>query len=267
MPEPEHLDPENPRPRIFLRNRMRLKRGAAMQFLKGKDDFLHQTKKRLRVPDHPELCTWNLVAAGSEKPIVFGETLPDEPQELIQIWKLEDWSTLYTSIFAFSEEDWYRRLGQSLSDEGQELLVNVTSGSQIERRDFWGNGGRQERVYIYEQVRVPFGTAHKYLRELNWFSTQVKKEGWKLIWAAGQITAQPSTLCTLWQAPSLPGVDRSLSALLSNPATYPRYVTFLDLASERERKIYYPLFTEKLDELIANGDSPVVIPDLPDSTL
>jgi len=263
MPEP---DLENPKPQIFLRNRMRLKRGAAMQFLKGKDDFLHQTKKRLRVPDHPELCTWSLIAAGSEKPIVFGESLPEEPQELIQIWRLDDWSTLYTSIFAFSEEDWYRRLGQSLSDEEQELLVNITSGSQIQPRDPWGER-KQERVYVYEQVRVPFGTAHQYLRELNWFGTQVIDHGWKRIWAAGQITAQPSTLCTLWQVPSLQEVDATLTALLSNPATYPRYVRFLDLASELERKIYYPLFTEKLDELIQNGDSPVVIPDLPDTTI
>jgi len=259
MPEPEQLDLENPRPQIFLRNRMQLKRGAARQFLKGKDDFFHQVKQRLRVPDHPERCTWNLIAAGSEKPIVFGEDLPEEPQELIQIWSLSDWGTLYTSIFLFSEEDWYRRLGQSLASEEQELLINVTSGSQIEPRDRW-IGGEQDRVYVYERVRVPFGAAHKYLRELNWFATQVKEYGWKRIWASGQITAQPATLCALWQVPTFGRVDETLSALVTNAATYERYAALLDIPTEFERNIYHPLFTEKLDELIENGESPVVIP-------
>jgi len=259
MPEPELLDPENPKPQIFLRNRMQLRRGAAMQFLKGKDDFLHQVKQRLRVPDHPDVCTWNLIAAGSERPIVFGESLPEEPQELLQIWGLFDWDTLYTSIFRFSEEDWYRNLGQSLADEEQELLINVTSGAQIERRDEWV-GGKQERVYVYERARVPFGKAHAYLRELNWFSTLVRGQGWKQIWAAGQITAQPAMLCSLWQVPSFVKVDVELNAMATNAATHTRFKAFRDMPLEFERKLYYPLFTEKLDELIIGGDSPVVVP-------
>jgi hypothetical protein len=263
--KPKPPDRENPEPNVFLRNRLRVRRGGARQFLRGKEEFLKKTKNELWHNDGDRLqpkSAWKLIAACGEQPMSLDKPLPEEEQEVLQIWELGAWDTLYKSIFIFSEQEWYRTLGKSLADEDQQLLIGITSGDTIAPRGNWRGDDDPAYVYLYEEATLPLGAAHGYLRELNWFASQVTKE-WKRIWAAGQITGRPATICSLWQVPSpRENVDKTLRDIASNVATCKRYADFVALPSKLVSKIYYPIYTERLDEEDLRENSHLV--EMPD---
>src|SRR5688572_12414305 len=118
--------PEVPNPPIFLRNNFVVRPGRTRQFLTGKANLIQQTMNR-----------WILVAACADRPMILGRGSPQPSLRMMQIWRLDEWDTLYNTIFNLSEMAWYRKLGDSLSEESQEFLVGVTSGYGLAARPNW----------------------------------------------------------------------------------------------------------------------------------
>jgi hypothetical protein len=239
-----------PKPVIYLRNTFRLKPDRETQFLAGKEHLLRN-------------LSWSLVAAWGQWPLLLSRT-PVEPSfEMTQVWRLDDWNSLYDSIYTVSETSWYRSLGDSLLSENQELLVGVTSGYRESVRPHWNDDSDPGYCYLYEEALPAEGKTHSYLRDVNWFAAQVAppRIDWQLAWAATQITAHPSVICLLWRVPSHDQVVATLSAIANSTDCAPRYHRMLQSLASTSRQSFYPIYTERLDDLIRKGRAaPIVNP-------
>jgi hypothetical protein len=237
-----------PQPTIYLRNTFRLKPGREMQFLAGKENLLR------RAP-------WILVAGWGEWPLLLNERPAEASFVMTQVWKLPDWNSLYDSIYAFSETSWYRALGDSLLSEDQELLVGVTSGYRESGRPAWKSDTRPGYRYLYEESLPLPGKTHAYLRDANWFAAQVgsKGVGWELAWAASQITAHPSVICMLWRVPDDDRVASTLSTLANQNGNGGRYQQMAQSLAKSSREIFYPIYTERLDDRIRQHEAAPIV--------
>ena len=242
MPANDQI-PNVPKPTIYLRNRLRVKSGHLQEFFAQKARFLKEVK---RLPP-ATTGTWNLVAAFAEDPLV-DIPRPNATVGVTQIWKLGLWNTLFDSIYAFSESDWYRALGATIAEEGQELLVNLTSGNDTRPRSPWP-GDQPNHAYLYEEAVAEVGDLHSYLRDLNWFAAQVASDGWKRVWVASQITARPAVMCVLWEVPKSANVQATLARVAAGKDTRQRYQKMMSLLGEVTRVPGTPTLTERYDDL------------------
>jgi hypothetical protein len=180
---------------------------------------------------------------------------------MMQIWKLENWDTLYNSIYAFAETEWYRRLGASLSGECQELLVGVLADNGECNRPAWKSDSEPGYSYLYEEVMPNPGDTHSYLRDLNWLSAQVASAefGWKRAWTATHVTSRPSLISVLWRVPSVGSIDTTLARISSEKPYAQRYAQMMGNLRELTRQSFHPIYTERLDERIRAGEkSPLI---------
>jgi len=237
------------KPTIFLRNAFRLKwdeqKDYASIFLKGKKRFLEETKGK----------GWTLMAAFAEWPLLNNKRVVEQGFEIVQIWRLDDWQTLYRTMVDLSETSWYRSLGESLASEDQELLINA-GVREPAPNIHWRNDDEPGYCYLYEVSRPIDGRSHAYLREVNWLDAQLSADaGWELAWWATQITAQPAKIALLWRVRDSGGLGATtIPQKLVDVAQLPRYrKRLMDCVQTLERRILYPIYTERLAEKVAAG--------------
>ncbi len=236
------------KPTIYLRDLFHIKwdaKGAYLNtFLEGKKRFLQSTKR----------SEWSLVAAFADWPVFNQKLFVERQFDVIQIWRLDTWDRLYNTMADFSETSWYRHLGHALADEHQDLLINA--GVREPSLDLkWDSDDRPGYAYVYEVSRPQEGYNQAYLREVNWFDAQMSAaHGWKLVCWASQVTAQPAELSILWRVPT--GVGSNIVQSLVDIAQSRRYNDrMLSFVQTSRRRIYYPIYTERLAELAA-GQNP-----------
>jgi hypothetical protein len=193
----DSVDPQTP---IYLRNVFRLKRRAwdrkedvnkdyGQMFLKGKEEFVKYTSK----------MGWELVAAFGEWPLFKDGVLIEPGCEMVQIWRLPKWDTLYNTMIALSETAWYRSLGESLASEDHELLIKAGVREPTATIK-WLTDSEPGYTYFYEVVRPNENCHHRYLRDVYWFDAWMSGgPGWELVWWGSQVTAQPAELALLWR--------------------------------------------------------------------
>jgi hypothetical protein len=230
------------KPTIYLRNTFRLKWDEQNNYLEA---FLHGKKKFLETTK-PE-GQWTLVAAFAEWPLLENQHVVEPDFEIIQIWRLEDWPTLYNTMVDLSETSWYRQLGATLRSENQELLINA--GVHEALPDIHWDGERPHHMYVYETSRPKEGRNQAYLREVNWLSAKMSAAyDWKLVWWASQITAQPAKLSILWrvEAGDGPSIVQQLVDIAQTDRYNRRTIGFLETV---KRRIYHPIYTERLAQL------------------
>jgi len=234
-------------PSIYLRNKFRMKWDKEIpylqMFLEGKEKFLRETKTK------PKGMRWRLIAAFAEWPLFKDTPVIQRSCDMFQVWRLDTWHTLYQTMVDLSETRWYRELGRSLASEDQDLLINA--GVLEPPPDFeWDKADKPGYAYVYEVARANEGQTHAYLRELNWFTAQMAKiAGWKMVWWATKVTAQPAELSVLWRIPD-PGVKHIPQHLVEVARERKRYPHQTALVQETSRRIYYPIYTEYLDQNI-----------------
>jgi hypothetical protein len=266
--------PEVPKPPIFLRNNFVVKPGRSSQFLTGKANLIKNTMGR-----------WTLVAACADRPMILGRGSPHPSLRMMQIWRLDEWDTLYNTIFTLSEMGWYRKLGDSLSEESQEFLVGVTSGFGLEPRPNWADDNDPNYSYVYEEVLPLPGQSRLYLRDLNWFTSTLRtlNEGWDWLWSATQVTAGPSVICSLWKVPQGSSFEQAERTLLAadreaqlnakaaralgvdvpGPTYAARYRRMTERVATVIRRVpQYPIYSERLDERLRTEDFETVVNDL-----
>ncbi len=233
-------------PTIYLRNVFRMKwdkhNTYLDMFIEGKRKFIEHTKHK----------GWSLIAAFAEWPVLQHKHVVEPGFEMIQIWRLETWHTLYQTMVDLSETGWYRALGESLASEDQELLTNAAV-LQPAPGLRWRADDEPGYTYLYEVSRPCEGDTHAYLRELNWLSSVMAgRAGWELIWWASQITAQPAEISVLWRVPdprgcSARGIPQDLVEVAQE---YRRYnAQMMTLLQTTRRRVYYPIYTERLAQL------------------
>ena len=232
-----------PTPAIYLRDKFAIRPGKNDSFLEGKRNLLLRTK-----------CSWKLIAACGSQSLIQGENLPEPSQPMLHVWQMEDWGSAYNSMYQFTEARWYRALEDSLLRESQDFLVGITTGYGISTRPAWKSDKKPGHAYLYEEVDLK-GTTQAFLKDLNWFTAMVSKRGWKCVWVARQITAQPSTICLLWSVPTCDGVETELRALANDGPHAQRYAHMMAGVDSLVRERLYPIYTEQLDDQI--GGPPV----------
>lgn len=237
------------KPTIYLRNEFRMKwdqdNSNLDAFLNGKQRFLETQTKDGR---------WTLVAAFAEWPLLQGQHVVEPEFEIIQVWRLAEWSTLYDTMVDLSETSWYRHLGATLRSEKQELLINAGMREPPIGID-WQGGEEPPYLYVYEQSRPNEGRNQAYLREVNWLTAKMSAAyGWELVWWASQITAQPAQLSILWKVTA--SEDMSIAKQLAAIAQTSRYnQRTIGCLQTLRRRIYHPIYTERLAELVARQDT------------
>jgi hypothetical protein len=232
-------------PTIYVRNVFRMKwdehKDYGRMFIEGKRHFIASTQG-----------SWSLVAAFAEWPLFEDGRIIQPRCEMIQIWRIQNWQTLYDTMVQLSETEWYRELGESLASEDQELLINA--GVREPLPDVgWQSNDYPGYTYLYESTRPCDGCSHAYLREINWFDALMSAEaGWELVWCASQVTAQPAEFSLLWRVPNSSGspaktIPQELTALAENE--HARYKRMMSLVQTTRRRILYPIYTERLAQL------------------
>jgi hypothetical protein len=235
-------------PTIYLRNVFRMKwdqqKDYGQMFIEGKRHFIANTQG-----------SWSLIAAFAEWPLLEDGRIIQPRCDMIQIWRLKDWQTLYDTMVRLSETDWYRELGETLESENQELLINA--GIRPPPPDIeWKSNNEPGYTYLYESARPCDGRSHAYLREINWFDALGSAEaGWELVWCASQVTGQPGEICSLWRVPTPSGshaktVAQELAAFVEREPE--RYGRMMSLVHTTSRRILYPIYTERLAQLAAS---------------
>ena len=237
-------------PTIYLRNVFSMKwdkdNTYLNMFIEGKRKFIDYTRGR----------GWSLIAAFAEWPVLREKNAVEIGFDMIQIWRLDNWPTLYQTMVELSETRWYRDLGKSLASENQELLINAAAfepGPDIK----WLSDDQPGYTYLYEVSRPCDGRNHAYLRELNWLSAEMsRRAGWKLVWWASQVTAQPAQLSVLWRVPDPPvatskGIPQDLADVAQERERYNQRL--MPLLQTSTRRIYYPIYTERLAQLAAGS--------------
>lgn len=242
------MPPDIPMPTIYLCNHFTLKGGRIQDFLQGKEALLKNTKG-----------VWSLIAACGQR-LVLGDTaIPEPAMPMMQIWRLEQMETLYTCVYRFSETGWYRRLGDSLASERQELSFGVLGGDSVRDGPRWRTRDDPGYCYFFEEALPKQGEIHAYLRELNWFSAHFEKQGWRRVWTASQLTAAPSLISVLWKVPGdVEQIERTLRSVTSvNPK---RYELMCNRLQRLSRKRFYPIFSEWLASQIRMDESIPISP-------
>jgi len=239
---------EGYKPTIYLRNIFRMKWDSRKtylnMFINGKEQFIKQTRSK----------GWSLVAAFAEWPLAKGEHVIQPECEMIQIWKLDNWDTLYDTMQDLSETSWYRELGRSLASEDQNLLINAAMLDPAPKLR-WHQENDPDYLYVYEESRPVEGCNHAYIREVNWFSAvMAERAGWELVWLATQVTEQPAKVSVLWRArgASAKSIPQDLSKIAQSERYNEKMLTKLQAMQCR---ILYPIYTERLAELAA-GPAP-----------
>lgn len=232
------------KPTIYLRNVFRMKwhhnKNYGPVFIEGKRRFIETTRG-----------SWELIAAFGEWPLFEDGRVVEPRFEMVQIWRLAGWQTLYETMIKLSEMEWYRDLGDSLASEDQELLVSA-GVREPPPNIHWQSKEDPGYVYVYEVTRPNEGRSHAYLREVNWFDALMSAgSNWELVWCASQITAQPAELSFLWRVPNtsggVNGVSQALTAIAESE--HVRYSRMMSLVQTTSRRIFYPIYTERLAEL------------------
>jgi hypothetical protein len=230
-----------PKPTIYLRNHFVIKPNAIPQFLYGKENLIRNT-----VP-----C-WHLMAACAERP-VWKNTQDAEPSlSALQVWRLDDWNTLYKTIYRFSDSGWYNALGSTLASEHQDLLVGVLGGDTVPRAPHWADDNIAGYCYLYEAALPHHGRTQQYLRGLNWFTALARKAmQWQRVWTGLQVTAAPSEIAVLWKVPGNTGaIEDGLRAIITPGATAERYQVMMGSLKTLSRKALYPMFSERIAQLV-----------------
>jgi hypothetical protein len=198
--------------------------------------------------------------AGCGQRRLLADTKLSEPNvPMVQIWRLDDWQQLYESIYTFSDTGWYASLGDSLASENQELLIGVLGGDRGEGSPTWNQDDDPGYCYLFETVRPHHGKIHRYLKDLNWFSALVSSgvvttTHWERAWTALQITAAPSTISILWRIRGDIGtIDPTIAQIESSARYGGRYREMVDCLRSVERSSYYPIFSERIAQLIKEG--------------
>ena len=229
-------------PTIYLMNKFRLKWDSNKEygkiFLKGKEEFLKETKKQ-----------WQLVAAFAEWPLFEDGRVVEPGYEMTQIWRLDNWQTLYRTMIELSETSWYRELGESLASEDQELLINAGVREPAPHIS-WLSKEEPGYTYVYEIARPLDGRNHAYLRDVNWLEAQLPN--WELVWWGSQITAQPAEISIVWrvhQSANSIDIPEQLIALARDKSTCDRYKSMMGLLQTTTRRVFYPIYTEYLAQL------------------
>jgi hypothetical protein len=229
-----------PTPLIYLRDKFAINQGKNGDFLEAQEKLIRSTLGQ---------CT--LVAACGVQPLIRGVDSPEPSPPMMHIWQLAQWDTLYNTMYALSEVPWYTAEVRTLKRERQELLVEVPVGYGIEPRAKWLDDRTPGYVYLYEEVTLaPEVTALTYLRELNWFTDQVRADKWRRVWSAEQITGAPSLICHLWAADSIGTMVSTLKRVANDPRLGPRYDGMMQLVTGLSRHYLYPESTERLDEQV-----------------
>jgi hypothetical protein len=237
-------------PTIYLRNVFRMKwdkdGNYGRMFVEGKRHFIEETQG-----------TWSLIAAFAEWPLYEDGRVVQPGPEMIQIWRVKDWTTLYDTMVRLSETEWYRRLGESLASEDQELLINA--GVRQPPPDIhWQANDRPGYSYLYETTRPCDGCTHAYLREVNWFDALMSARiGWEMVWCASQVTAQPAELSILWRVPNSTGLNLPQELIAFAQSEQDRFTRMMSLVQTTKRRILYPIYTERLAQLAAGTRSQV----------
>lgn len=229
-------------PTIYLRNVFQVKRGQGQKFLEGKKRFIEHN----RVGDK-----WILLAAFGQWPLLKDGQIPEPGFEMVQIWRVKEWSTLYDTMIDLSETEWYRDLHESLISEDHELLVNANmrGATPLPR---WLSDDEPGYMYVYELVRPCERRTHAYLRDVNWFDAKMSaRYGWDLAWCGSQITSQPAAISLLWRIPQRDGVApkdiaRQIAEVAKDPGCQSRYEHMMSLLQTTERRILFPIYSERL---------------------
>ncbi len=229
-------------PTIYLRDVFHMKwdkdNAYLTMFLEGKKRFLETTKTK----------GWSLIAAFAEWPVLNQKHVVEPGCEIVQIWRLDNWERLYNTMVELSEASWYRDLGHSLADEDQELLINA-GVREPAPNIHWRSDDQPGYMYFHEVSRPKEGRNQAYLREVNWFDAQMSARcGWELVWWASQITAQPAQMSILWRVPDRGGIPQEIVDIAQTDRYNERMTSFLQTT---RRRIYYPIYTERLAELVA----------------
>jgi len=245
-----------PKPTIYLRNNFTVLKNRESDFFYGNEKLLRTT-----------LDSWTLVASCGLRSISTEAKCNEPSVPAMNIWKLAEWDTLYNTIFALSETEWYRRLGSTLGGEQQDFLVGVLADNGDCRRPPWKGDTEPGYAYLYEEAFPVPGEVHNYLRDLNWFTAQVAgaEFGWRRAWTATHITAQPSLISVLWRVPSVESIERTLSYISSQSHYSTRYSKMMDSLRDLKRTNYFPIYGERLDERIRNGEASIIKRDVSSS--
>jgi hypothetical protein len=235
-----------PTPAIYLRDKFAIKPGKNEEFLTGKKNLLANTKGQ-----------WKLIAGCGSQSLIGGQKLPEPAPPMMHVWQMEGWGSAYESMYAFTESRWYRKLEDSLLRESQDFLVGITTAFGTHARPAWTHHHDPGHVYLYEEVLLK-GTTLAYLRDLNWFTANVAARKWSCVWVARQVTAQPSTICVLWSAPSSDEVARTLHTFANEKKYADRYARMMGGIDTLARQVLSPIYTEVLDQEI--GGPPVGAP-------
>jgi hypothetical protein len=225
-----------PTPAIYLRDKFSIKAGKNEEFLTGKKNLIENTKKH-----------WKLIAGCGSQSLIGGQKLPEPSPPMMHVWQMEDWSSAYKSMYAFTESRWYRALEDSLLRESQDFLVGITTAFGTRPRPEWSTPHKPGHCYLYEEVNLK-GTTLAYLRDLNWFTANVAARKWSCVWVARQVTAQPSTICVLWSAPSSDEVERALHTFANDEKYADRYARMMGGIDSLSRQVFFPIYTEVLDQ-------------------
>ena len=225
--------PPAPNTRIYLRDKLRIRKGCETEFKSGKLNLLSLTHN-----------TCQLVAACALEPFSLDTHTEEPPPLMMHVWQLPEWRTLYDAMYYCSEKPWYYELEESLLRESQELLVDLRVGYGVSPRP-----RGQDYVYLYQEVSLaPRQSVNKYCLYINRFAAEVRKAGWTWIWSASQITGTPGLLCFLWAAPSM-NLIRSVLDRLRTERWYNQ--DMMEMVSDFAQYYMFPTDTQSWDTEIA----------------
>jgi hypothetical protein len=259
--------PSVPKATIYLRDKFSVLPGQWRNFLCGKENLLRAGHG-----------AWELVAAAGGAPLFIDENLPEPSTAMMNVWRVDDWDTLYKDMYRFTDTTWYAKLQQTIRREQQDLLVGLKVGSGTTPRFGWSNSKRTARpnhVYLYEEVRLksaPSGgrrqlheqahanlssesrtrlplSAHSYLRDLNWFADTMEARGWRWVWGAIQVTGTPGAICLLWEVRDFATLEKDLERIREESSTP---VTVMRGGREvvESRQGRYARMLEQVDSLV-----------------
>jgi hypothetical protein len=235
-------------PSIYLRNRFTLQGSRNAEFLAGKEQLLRSTLSR-----------WKLVAGCGERAIRLGRNLPEPALQMLHVWELDTWPSVYEVMYELSEAKWYRELGAAVAGENQELLVNFTSGYGIADRTPWQSDQTPGYRYLSEELMLSRTTTmHAFMRELNWLAAELSRAGFRRTSCARQITGRPGLICLLWQVPDHVDIQASLDRIADDQRHAARYARMMQSVGDLRREILEPMYTERLDERIRAGESRIM---------
>jgi len=242
MPEPQS-------PSIYLRNRFTLQGSRNLEFLAGKEQLLRSTLSR-----------WRLVAGCGERAVRLGRNLAEPALQMLHVWELDSWPSLYEVMYELSEAKWYRELGAAVASENQELLVNFTSGYGIAERGLWQSDQAPGYRYLSEELMLSRTTTmHAFMRELNWLAAELSRVGIHRTLCARQITGRPGLICLLWRIPEHVDFYACLDRIAFDLRHAVRYSRMLQTVGDLRREILEPMYTERLDERIRSGETTRIV--------